>query len=239
MRTVSMALLLSLSLTTACAAETEDGPEPGQANAASSPATSERSPAAPALETPPDASAPGTDTAEPAAADPEPAPDDAGPPPPAVEDAGVIIAVPLLLGRIIATTPSGWCNFTLDGVYKGGMATLDVMVPIGDHEVRCQATDGRTSTVSVNVGAFETETLSMVLPPPPPPAGPGTLVAVAVGGSCSFSVNGAAKGTSSQLKLTVAPGTYSVSCKPAEGAQKTRSVVIKSGETAMAMFKLQ
>jgi hypothetical protein len=30
----------------------------------------------------------------------------------------------------------------------------------------------------------------------------------------------------------------SVTCKPASGAQKTRSVIITSGETAMAMFKL-
>jgi serine/threonine-protein kinase len=37
----------------------------------------------------------------------------------------------------------------------------------------------------------------------------------------------------------MAPGTYSVSCKPASGATKSRSVTIKSGETAMAMFKLQ
>ncbi len=75
-------------------------------------------------------------------------------------------------------------------------------------------------------------------PPPPPGGGNGWLVAVAVGGNCTFSVNGANKGTSSQLKLSVPAATYSVSCKPASGAQKTRSVVIKSGETAMAMFKL-
>jgi serine/threonine-protein kinase len=69
--------------------------------------------------------------------------------------------------------------------------------------------------------------------------GNGTLVAVAVGGTCAFSVNGAAKGTTSTLKVSMAPGTYSVSCKPASGATKSRSVTIKSGETAMAMFKLQ
>lgn len=69
--------------------------------------------------------------------------------------------------------------------------------------------------------------------------GNGTLVAVAVGGTCAFSVNGASKGTTSTLKLSLSPGTYSVSCKPASGATKSRSVAIKSGATAMAMFKLQ
>ena len=82
-------------------------------------------------------------------------------------------------------------------------------------------------------------------PPPPPPAstpasgGTGMLVAVAVGGSCAFAVNGASKGTTSPLKIPLKPGSYSVSCKPASGATKSRSVTIKSGETAMAMFKLQ
>lgn len=70
-------------------------------------------------------------------------------------------------------------------------------------------------------------------------SGTGTLVAVAVGGSCAFSVNGASKGTMSTLKVSLKPGSYSVSCKPATGATKSRSVTIKSGETAMAMFKLQ
>jgi len=69
--------------------------------------------------------------------------------------------------------------------------------------------------------------------------GNGTLVAVAVGGTCAFSVNGASKGTTSTLKLSLSAGTYSVSCKPASGATKSRSVAIKPGETAMAMFKLQ
>jgi serine/threonine-protein kinase len=78
-------------------------------------------------------------------------------------------------------------------------------------------------------------------PPPPPPTGGanGTLVAVATGGSCNFAVNGASKGTTSTLKIPLKPGSYSVSCKPASGATKSRSVTIKSGETTMAMFKLQ
>jgi serine/threonine-protein kinase len=79
-------------------------------------------------------------------------------------------------------------------------------------------------------------------PPPPPPAGGGgdngTIVAVAVGGSCAFSVNGSAKGTMSTLKVSVKPGTYSVTCAPSSGASKSKSVTVSSGGTAMAMFKL-
>lgn len=77
---------------------------------------------------------------------------------------------------------------------------------------------------------------------PPPASGGGdngTLVAVAVGGSCAFSVNGASKGTMATLKMSVKPGTYSVTCAPSSGASKSKSVTVASGGTAMAMFKLQ
>ena len=77
--------------------------------------------------------------------------------------------------------------------------------------------------------------------PTPPAAGSGdtgTLVAVAVGGTCAFSVNGSSKGTTSTLKLSLKPGTYSVTCAPSTGASKSKSVTVTSGSTAMAMFKL-
>jgi serine/threonine-protein kinase len=77
---------------------------------------------------------------------------------------------------------------------------------------------------------------------PPPSTGGGgdngTLVAVAVGGTCAFSVNGASKGTSSTIKISVKPGTYSVTCAPSSGSSKSKSVTVTSGGTAMAMFKL-
>jgi serine/threonine-protein kinase len=74
--------------------------------------------------------------------------------------------------------------------------------------------------------------------PPPPTVSNGTLLAVAMGGSCAFSVNGASKGTSTSLKLSLKPGAYTVLCRPSSGASKSKSVTVKSGETAMAAFKL-
>jgi serine/threonine-protein kinase len=59
-----------------------------------------------------------------------------------------------------------------------------------------------------------------------------------MGGSCAFSVNGASKGTSSSIRVALAPGKHSVTCKPSSGAAKSKSVVVKSGETAMATFRL-
>ncbi len=70
-------------------------------------------------------------------------------------------------------------------------------------------------------------------------ASQGTLVAVAVGGTCAFSVNGAAKGTATNLKLRLEPGVYSVACKPeGGGAKATRSVTVTAGATAMTAFRL-
>jgi serine/threonine-protein kinase len=70
------------------------------------------------------------------------------------------------------------------------------------------------------------------------PPDEGTLVAVVVGGSCAFSVDGASKGTASTLKLTVKPGTYSVTCAPRVGLSKSKSVTVTGGATATAMFNL-
>lgn len=80
-------------------------------------------------------------------------------------------------------------------------------------------------------------------PPPPPPAAnagsaTGTLLAVAVGGTCAFQVNGASKGSGSSLRLSLKPGAYAVVCRPPTGATKSKSVTVRSGETAMAAFKL-
>jgi serine/threonine-protein kinase len=80
-------------------------------------------------------------------------------------------------------------------------------------------------------------------PEPAAPANPdeGTLVAIAVGGLCAFTVNGAPKGTTSTLKLSLKPGSYSVTCTPlsgASGGSKSRSVTVTGGGTATAVFKL-
>jgi serine/threonine-protein kinase len=106
----------------------------------------------------------------------------------------------------------------------------------------------RAGAPSVKTSAAAAVEPRTSLPPPePPPAraaapstgGDGVLVAVAVGGSCAFAVNGASKGTQSTLRLPLKPGNYTVSCKPPSGAGKSRAVSVKSGETAMAMFKIK
>ncbi len=109
------------------------------------------------------------------------------------------------------------------------------------------ATTGKGSTASVAppVSAKPTATQAPTAAPTQAPTSTpssggdmGTLVAVAVGGSCAFTVNGASKGSGTSIKVSLKPGSYSVSCKPPSGATKTRSVSVTSGGTAMAMFKL-
>ena len=106
------------------------------------------------------------------------------------------------------------------------------------------ASTGGSSSVTPTATASSKPTASSAptSAPTSAPAGGGdmgTLVAVAVGGTCAFSVNGASKGSGSSIKVPLKPGSYSVSCKPPSGATKTRSVSVTSGGTAMAMFKLQ
>src|SRR6185436_10154835 len=96
-----------------------------------------------------------------------------------------------------------------------------------------------TKPTSAPTNAPTTPPTSTATSAPASGGGDGTIMAVAVGGTCQFSVNGATKGSGSSVKISVKPGTYSVSCKPPTGATKTRSVSVTSGATQLAMFKLQ
>jgi eukaryotic-like serine/threonine-protein kinase len=122
-------------------------------------------------------------------------------------------------------------------------ATPSVQVAINDPQASTGTRAAGPLPTAKAAGGKSTGTV--VTPPPPPPPPPagggdmGTIVAVAVGGTCAFSVNGASKGTMSTLKLQVKPGSYSVTCKPSTGATKSKSVTVAGGGSAMAMFKLQ
>ncbi|MDI1476431.1 hypothetical protein [Polyangium sp. y55x31] len=70
-------------------------------------------------------------------------------------------------------------------------------------------------------------------PSAPPPEEVGTLVAVAVGGPCEFSVDDVSITSSTTLRLPLPPGVHVVKCGP-----RTRTVTVKNGEIAMALFKL-
>ncbi len=90
-----------------------------------------------------------------------------------------------------------------------------------------------TATTTTTATATNTTTAE-----PPKSGDPGTLVLIAVGGTCAFSVNGASKGTTNSVKVSVPAGNYSVSCKPASGAARSKSASVKAGKTVTVMFKL-
>jgi len=90
----------------------------------------------------------------------------------------------------------------------------------------------------VTTSAKPTATQTATTTAEPPKSGDGALVVVAVGGTCAFTVNGVPKGTTNSLKLSVPPGSYNVACKPSTGATQSKAVTVKSGFSAMAMFKL-
>lgn len=77
--------------------------------------------------------------------------------------------------------------------------------------------------------------------PPKPEAGGGgngRLLAIASGGSCAFSVDGATKSSGSSLSVELPAGKHTVACKPTSGSTKSRGVTIKPNETSMLTFKL-
>jgi serine/threonine-protein kinase len=75
-------------------------------------------------------------------------------------------------------------------------------------------------------------------PPAASGGGSGRLLAIASGGSCAFSVDGAGKASGSSLSISLPAGKHTVVCKPSSGAAKSRSVTIKPSETSMLTFKL-
>jgi serine/threonine-protein kinase len=66
----------------------------------------------------------------------------------------------------------------------------------------------------------------------------GTLVAVAVGGSCAFAVDGQPRGEASTLRLSVPPGTHQVTCAAGNGKPRSTRVSVAAGTTAVATFRL-
>lgn len=125
------------------------------------------------------------------------------------------------------------CAWSVDGVRAGVSSELDVPLIAGDHTLACKRlVDGSLSTQTVSIVPQQTTVVVAALP-----SMKGEIIGVSVGGSCAFSVNGAAKGASGQVHVWVTPGVYSVSCKEKSGVRKTKSIVVKSGEAAVAMFK--
>ena len=73
--------------------------------------------------------------------------------------------------------------------------------------------------------------------PPPPTPTKGKLVALAIGGTCSFSVDGAGKGSGSSIQVEVALGRHTVSCRY-KGSTRMQSVNVTSSRPGIAKFKL-
>jgi len=69
------------------------------------------------------------------------------------------------------------------------------------------------------------------------PGEKGTLVAMAIGASCAFTVDGAGLGTRSSVRKKVSAGAHTVSCTKVGGTTRTRTVNVTPGKAAVAVFK--
>jgi hypothetical protein len=228
-------LCLSLAACTVSTASEQSGAGAGEPAAEGVAMNDEgASNAAPAAESDPSAPANADSDADPAV--------DSGSAP--LGDAGVDAApkpkIPApTKGYLHAYTSTGTCEFSLDGVYKSTGTVLDLSLYGDGYVVGCKHSSGKYIEKAAIIEAGKTSNVLFDIQIIPAPSyGTGTLVAVAVGGSCAFSVNGVFIGSGATVTEELEPGTYSVACKPVSGATKSRSVTVSAGNTAMAMFKL-
>ena len=97
-----------------------------------------------------------------------------------------------------------------------------------------------------------TATATAAQPPPPADAPPdppasddddhpadsqGKLVALAIGGTCAFTVDGISQGTGSSIQLTVPVGPHTVSCT-SKGSTRSQRVTVRAERPGIAKFKL-
>ncbi|MEM1031323.1 MAG: serine/threonine-protein kinase [Myxococcota bacterium] len=75
-------------------------------------------------------------------------------------------------------------------------------------------------------------------PAPAEEGGTGTLVAIAIGGTCAFAVDGAPRGSGKNIRVKVPVGRHTVSCTPANKSTRTQSVNVKAGKPGVASFRL-
>ncbi|MEM9877405.1 MAG: hypothetical protein AAF928_21075, partial [Myxococcota bacterium] len=69
------------------------------------------------------------------------------------------------------------------------------------------------------------------------PAGRGKLVAMAIGASCVFTVDGQTLGKRSSVQKEVTSGPHTVTCAVPGGATQTRTVNVVPGKAAAAVFR--
>lgn len=162
------------------------------------------------------------------------------PPTPPVETATpteTVQAAPVTVTASFSSDPSG-ATVSVDGRSVGTSPTSWT-----------GGKPGATYSVLMSKEGYESVTLSATLPATGSKAFKGSLKAKAVepgtlqvfagkAGPATVSVNGKAWGESPPLiKQSLPPGTYSVTVTPKDGSEpETRSVTVKSGETAKANF---
>lgn len=161
-------------------------------------------------------------------------------------------------GRLAVEVVGGACELEITDMLHTEAERLEVALPVGRHDVSCRRGQraehqqiaieaGETARVTFR---FEAPRLRDLVPDdedddaPPPEVeqdevrGPsGTLVAIAIGGSCDFTVDGEPKGKRSSLRMKVAVGVHVVSCD-AEGRHDRKSVVVHTDRPGIASFKL-
>ena len=137
------------------------------------------------------------------------------------------------------------------GVWAAVSATVMVAFVVGGFSG--MAMGAAEERMRLSAGSFDRpepvaqvrEKPAVVIPAPLPQSevidpwieGEGTLVAIAIGGSCQFEIDGVPRGTRNSLRVKVAEGPHQVSCT-ADGNTRTQRVKVRAGKPGIASFRL-
>lgn len=155
------------------------------------------------------------------------------------------------MGQLLAEQEGGTCDFSIDGRSHGTSVALDLPLVIGDYDVVCkrglQSQHQRVRIVARKTTRVVFQFAENVVEELDPFEDPseeavttgevGTLVAIAIGGSCLFTVDGKAAGQKSSLRRKVPIGAHTVTCKTLKNL-KTQTVVVATDKPGIASFKI-
>jgi len=156
-------------------------------------------------------------------------------------------------GTLIGIAVGGTCQWSVDGKAHGVSASVRLRTTAGAHSIACTS-GGTTRTQRVTVSASKPGVATFRIGTTvssggggasgatgpstrPPVSTEGSLVAIAIGGSCAFAVDGTPRGISSSLRIRVPSGEHRVDCL-AGGVAHSQTVVVTPAEPGVATFRL-
>ena len=143
----------------------------------------------------------------------------------------------LPVGSLVVETEGGECDLTINGKRQGKHAKLQKTLPIGDTIVICETSDGEVLQRIANIDEAGPTTVTFEITIADDSKG--SLVAIAIGGSCKFTIDGEDHGTKSSLRIKVPIGMHSVACVDGSDAARHQRVMVTKDKPGIASFRVE